>query len=81
MKQSNMRGKYQYRAIQTKEFVDGIGVIETYGIELALLNERLLILDVSTDLDKIMMLETILNYNNVSPSHLRDVIEDFLENL
>ena len=78
MIKSNTSEKYQYRVVQTKEIVDGIGEVETYGIELISQNESVLITDVSTDLDRITMLVTLLNRNSVSAVHLRDVIDDFL---
>ena len=78
MIKSNTSEKYQYRFVQTKEIVDGIGEVETYGIELISQNESVLITDVSTDLDRITMLVTLLNRNSVSAVHLRDVIDDFL---
>lgn len=78
MNKSNTSEKYQYRVIQTKEIVEGIGEVETYGIELISKNENVLITDVSTDWDRITMLVTLLNRNSVSSVHLRDVIDDFL---
>lgn len=78
MIKSNTSEKYQYRVVQTKEIVDGIGEVETYGIELISQNESVLITDVSTDLDRITMLVTLLNRNSVSEVHLRDIIDDFL---
>ena len=76
--EENISGKYQYRVIRTKEIIDGIGELETYGIELISQNESVLILDVSTLLDRITMLVTLLNCNSVPPIHLRYVIDDFL---
>lgn len=78
MIKSNTSEKNQYRVVQTKEIVDGIGEVETYGIELISQNESVLITDVSTDLDRITMLVTLLNRNSVSEVHLRDIIDDFL---
>lgn len=78
MIKSNTSEKYQYRVVQTKEIVDGVGEVETYGIELISQNESVLIADLSTDLDRITMLVTLLNRNSVSEVHLRDIIDDFL---
>lgn len=78
MIKSNTSEKYQYHVVQTKEIVDGVGEIETYGIELISQNESVLIADLSTDLDRITMLVTLLNRNSVSEVHLRDIIDDFL---
>ena len=78
--QSNMRGKYQYGVIQTKVFVDGIGEIEAYGIELISQNKNFCVSDVSTDVRVVMSLVVLLNRNDVSPVHLRNIIEDFLGN-
>ena len=78
MIKSNTSEKNQYHVVQTKEIVDGVGEIETYGIELISQNESVLITDVSTDLDRITMLVTLLNRNSVSEVHLRDIIDDFL---
>lgn len=78
MDKLDVNGKYQYGIVQTKTFVDGIGEIKTFSIELISQKDRVLVSDVSTDLDRISMLLALLNRNDVSPIHLLDVIDDFL---
>ena len=75
---SNLNEKYRYQIIRTKQNIEGIGEIESYGIACCSDDEPVAIPDISTDLETVSALLALLNRNDVSAIHLRDIVEDYI---
>ena len=75
---SNLNEKYRYQIIRTKQNIEGIGEIESYGIACDSNDEPVAIPDISTDFETVSALLVLLNRNGVSAIHLRDIIEDYI---
>ena len=75
---SNLNEKYRYQIIRTRQHIEGSGEIESYGIACCSDDEPVAIPDISTDLETVSALLGLLNRNDVSAIHLRDIIEDYI---
>ena len=75
---SNLSEKYRYQIIRTKQNIEGVGVMDSYGIACCSDDEPVAIPDITTNLETVSALLGLLNRNNVSAIHLRDIVEDYI---
>ena len=76
--QSDLNEKYRYQIIRTKQNIEGVGEMESYGIACDSDDEPVAIPDITTDLETVSALLGLLNRNDVSAIHLRDIVEDYI---
>ncbi|HBL85057.1 MAG: hypothetical protein A2Y17_02440 [Clostridiales bacterium GWF2_38_85] len=74
-------GVYQYNLIVTNKTIEDFGEVKVYGIEICADDMYERVDDISSNANIVVQLLRILEDNNCSPLHLKDVVEDFLENL
>ena len=76
--QSDLNEKYRYQIIRTKQNIEGIEEMESYGIACDSDDEPVAITDITTNLETVSALLGLLNRNDVSAIHLRDIVEDYI---
>ncbi len=73
---------YRYVPVQQTLTSEELGTYSTFGIQVLLAEETVLDLvsDVSTDLAEVQRLADLCTEQQLHPEHLREVVEDFLNN-
>ena len=71
---------YRYVPIQQTMESEDVGTYSTFGIQVLRVEETVidLISDVSTDLKEVQRLADLCTERQLSPEHIRDVVDDFL---
>ena len=70
-------GNYTYVLFKTNIITEDY-MVQTYGIKIIGENEFAMFEDISRDYDSVLRLFNLIIEGELSPVHLKDVIEDFL---
>lgn len=68
----------KYSLVKSETYIEDYGIVTTFGIQTTNLKNNIIIKDISTSIEKVNCLVKLCNDNNVSPIHLKDIIDDYI---